>query len=446
MTRVRIHAEEQVAPYTSFDNGSGPLWCFGSSTIARDGDRVFVSLNQVGEGLAPLCNTRWQLFSREADGWQRVNAAPVFEEREPCPLARPAAGSVLLSANRKLHWCDGTRGVRESYHAEPRLLQFDTSSPGGEPVVHVPGWDGDYFFNEHTYRGVAADSASGEVLLLNIAHYTGHAWSLQDSQGQTTHRGLLKYPERGCYPQVALRGRAAYVIAVSDIVEPNLIWRAYKCGDTGQGWDYDFRMLYFTWTPDITSEPFSPILTFASRDETCGLLRQQDMWVDDEGDVHVVYTDRNVWRLDMRDRFFPDTPITTELKYCRIHHDGPDTGVSERHTLARACEVPAGKSSGDDSEMKFDAPVPTNARLQSTPDGRLHVVYSLSGEGGGMRCQQLFPQMDAEPVDVPVSVPLPSFHSAAERLGNERSRTMDLYGDGGDACAMRYLQLEILPD
>lgn len=316
---------------------------------------------------------------------------------------------------------------------------FAAADPGAAPTIHVPGWDDSYQFTEHTYRGVAADSATGEVLLLNISDHAGHAWSLLDRTGQTTHTGFLGYPERGCYPQVAMKDHAAYVIAVSDIVEPNTIWREFKREQTGKDWDYDFRMLYFTWTPDITTTPFSPMLTFASRDETAGQLRQEDLWVGADGDVHAVYVDRSVWHPFMRDRFFPDTPITTELKYCRIH----DNAVAERHTLARACEVPANTAAQDGGSVVFDAPVPTNARFHTTPDGRLFVLYHLAGDGGGMRCQQLQPKMDAEAVEVPLQVPLSSFLNATERLGNERSKTMDLYATGSESGVMRYAQLEI---
>ena len=440
-TQIRVCAEEVIAPYGNPDNGSGPLWCFGSSTIVRDGDRVFATLPEVGEGLAPLCNTRWQLFGCGADGWERVNVAHQFEEREPCPLVRPAPGRLVLSANRKLDWWGGTEGVRKSYDAQPLLLEFDAGAPGAEPTVHKPVWDGDYTFTEHTYRGIAADAGTGEVLLLNISGHAGHAWSLMGPDGSFAHCGFLGYPERGCYPQVALRGRAAYVIAVSDIVEPNLIWRQHKREHTGRDWDYDFRMLYFTCTPDITSKPFAPLLTFASRDETAGLLRQQDLWIDPEGDAHAVYTDRSVLHRFMRDRFFPDTAITEELKYCRIS----DSAVVERHTLVRAVEDAEATAKAGPEEVIFDRPAATNARFHSTPDGALYVLYSVNGtDSPATFCRHLLPEMADEPVAVAMEQPLTSFFTASERLGNEPSQTVDLYGTGGEPGIMRYAQLEIV--
>lgn len=41
----------------------------------------------------------------------------------------------------------------------------------------------------------------------------------------------------------AARERAAYVMAVDDIVEPNPAWREHKRSVTGREWDYDFRQI-----------------------------------------------------------------------------------------------------------------------------------------------------------------------------------------------------------
>ena len=59
---------------------------------------------------------------------------------------------------------------------------------------------------------------------------------------------------------------------VSDIVEPYPEWRAYKKQLTGKEWDYDFRRLFYTWTPDITREKFRHWVEVASRDKTCGWI------------------------------------------------------------------------------------------------------------------------------------------------------------------------------
>ena len=58
----RVVAEEDVYTYTNPNNGSGPMWSYGCSPIARVGDRVFVSQMETGEGVPPLSNTRWRLL------------------------------------------------------------------------------------------------------------------------------------------------------------------------------------------------------------------------------------------------------------------------------------------------------------------------------------------------------------------------------------------------
>ena len=76
-------AEEMICTYEPANNGAGPLWCHGSPTIVRDGNRVFATVPETGKDARPLCNTRWQLFCRE-DGasWQRIAVQDDFCERE----------------------------------------------------------------------------------------------------------------------------------------------------------------------------------------------------------------------------------------------------------------------------------------------------------------------------------------------------------------------------
>ena len=110
---------------------------------------------------------------------------------------------------------------RESHYWEPQLLGFNASAPEQGLASIRPRWDRDYQFTEHSYRGIAGDYRTGEILLLNIDGYAGQAWSFLDSAGKWIAQGLVAFPLRAAYSQVALRERAAYVMAVSDVVEPN---------------------------------------------------------------------------------------------------------------------------------------------------------------------------------------------------------------------------------
>src|SRR5688572_11718980 len=92
--------EETVATCTPPNNGAGPLWCYGAPLVVRRGGEVFVSVMETGEGVPPLCNTRWRLYRRDGRaGWRKVQEAAGFREREPCPLAYAGGDHLLLSVN-----------------------------------------------------------------------------------------------------------------------------------------------------------------------------------------------------------------------------------------------------------------------------------------------------------------------------------------------------------
>src|SRR5215831_7020800 len=82
-----VEAEEVVYTYESPNNGSGPLWCSGSTCLARIGDEVFASGLETLKDVKPLNNCRWTLFKRGANGWQLEQADETGRTREPSPLA-----------------------------------------------------------------------------------------------------------------------------------------------------------------------------------------------------------------------------------------------------------------------------------------------------------------------------------------------------------------------
>jgi hypothetical protein len=269
-------------------------------------------------------------------------------------------------------------------------------------------------------------------------------WSYLDRTGEWSRQDLLRYPIRGCYQHVALRDRAAYVMAVSDIVEPNACWRAFKKELTGREWDYEFRQLFFTWTPDITRVAFSPILTFAHRDETAGLLRNCDMWIGPDGDAHTVYIDRNVWHPFMRDRFFPGLPTTVALKYCRISKGA----VVERKTIVECVEDMVAPRQPGAVTFREGNLLPTCAAVHATSPESAFLIYHVSGQRGaeqatGNYVVPLWPPSDAAPLKLDLQHPLPTFFTASERTGTEPSIITDLYGIGQDPHAVRYAQVRI---
>ena len=93
-------AEEIVTRYVGANNGAGPLWCYGSTVIARRGDDVYVSIIETGENVPLLCNTRWQLWRRSAGKWQIEQSEKDFRQREPCPIAVFENGGGKSSSHR----------------------------------------------------------------------------------------------------------------------------------------------------------------------------------------------------------------------------------------------------------------------------------------------------------------------------------------------------------
>lgn len=437
---LQVVAEETITGYDEPNNGSGPMWCFGSRTIVRFGDTVFAVVPETAKDVQPLCNTRWVLYRRRDGGqWERVQANPTFNEREPCMLARMPDGRLILSVNpaQELTYTleDGRRGAR----CLPMLLQFDTAMPDKMPVKLLPKWDRAYEFSEHSYRALAADANNGNLFIADqvpVGDEYLHAFSAYDGKGQSLRQGLLHFPMRGCYQQIAMRSNAVYVMAISDEIEPNPVWRAYKEEVTKQHWDYDFRQLFFTWTPDIATTDFSPILTVASRDDTAGRIRNLDMWIDGEGIAHLLFTDRNIWHPFMRDKFFPGTPTTLALKYVRVQNGR----VIDRQTLLQSEEqmTPGGTGSG---QMQDD--VPEYGAFHATPDGRLFVIWYQSGEHAGNYLRQISP-IAGEPQKLPLEKPLASFFTASERNGCPPSNIIDLYGlPVGGGTEIRYAQVII---
>jgi hypothetical protein len=421
--------EEVVATCKPPGNGAGPFWCYGSPLIFWSGDDVFVSAMETGEDVEPLCNTRWRLFRKHGDGkWDMVKANDKFNQREPCPLVGfPNLGKLFLSVN------PSTEPSGTKYGGcDPHLLEFSISEPekGGTP--DHPQWDDRTVFTDHSYRGIAADGQRGEILLLNIHARTGEQfWSFRNSDGAWTNHGRIGFPIRSCYPQVALKNQAGHVLAIGDIVEPNEEWRKYKHDQTGRDWDYVFRRLFYTYTPDITKTGFVEPIELENLDATAGHISNLDMWIDDDGAAHIIYRKQTVQSSMMRDRFFPDTPINVSLEYVVL---------KEGEKIERKTLLKGGESAS--SEM------PGNARFHITPDDRLLVIYYCHGKdesGKGLnenRILQVLPEI-TNPVRIDFQEPLGTFFTAIQRGGSEPSDTIHLFGSGRDGQVLRYARVRL---
>jgi hypothetical protein len=433
-----VEAEEDIYPYTNADNGAGPLWCHGSTCLVRIGDDVFASGLETLSNVKPLNNCRWTLYRRGKNDWQLEQVDPTGRTREPSPMVGFPDGRLFLSANPTLT-AEGTYAGP----ARPEILQFSAREPKATIERLLPVWDGSPAFTEHSYRSFAADGPRHELMLLQNIGYTHAEWAFRDRAGKWAAHGQLNWPSgaeypkaepvRVCYPNVMLKNRAVHFCGVSDIVEPYPEWRAYKKQLTGNEWDYDFRRLFYTWTPDITGEKFRPWLEIASRDKTCGWISPGDLWVGSDGAAHIVWTER---ALDerLRAKFFPEATQSHALNYAIVR----EGKITFRRTLMLAEEGKPGEIGA----------VP---RFQVTSDNRLFVVYYASGtsaDGKAVsenRLIEIHPGGEVSaPVVVPFKKPFTAYFTATVRGGSPPSKTLELLGQReGTPLILSYARVKL---
>lgn len=435
-----VVAEEVVYTYENANNGAGPLWCYGSTCLVKAGHDLFASGLETLPDQVPLNNVRWLLFKRTPEGWQQLQADPVDRQREPCPLVGFPDGRLFLSSNPTL-----TEPGTYNGPAEPRVLQFSALDPYAPPVVEVPPFEDPPVFTEHSYRGFAGDGPGRELVLFNIWMYDLYYWTFRDREGNWSKQGKLFFPPgteyeephpvRLCYPEIYLRNRECHFLGISDIVEPVKAWREFKLEmNQGRTWDYDFRRLFYTWTPDITTTEFQPWVEIASREQTCGHISNLDLWVDDQHRAHLLWAETTVWHKPVRDRFFPDVPLQTSLEYAIV--EGGQ--VVQRQQLMLGGE-------------QARSEIASHGRFQVTPDGRLFVVYYVSGtDGQGQtvsenRIMEVRPDgTHSEGVRIALQKPFTSFMTATERGGSPPSYTLHMLGQrAGEGGTIAYASVRL---
>jgi hypothetical protein len=421
-----VELEEVVTRYTPANNGAGPMWCYGSTVIARHGHDVFVSTIETGEGVPLLCNTRWQLWRRDADRWRLEQAETQYRQREPCPLAIVDDGTVYLSVNPSTE----PPGVKYG-PCKPLVLEFDAANPGQPPATHEPAWAQGGYFTDHSYRGFAADGDSGELLLLNIDARTGEQFvSHRDRGGRWHARDKIRFPIRSCYPQVALRSGAAHVLAIGDIVEPNEAWRELKFEKRQSKWDYVFRRLFYTYTPDIGHEAFCTPVEIDTTEETCGHISNLDLHVATDGIAHLLYLKRPYQYDFIRDRYFPGRAMTTSLEHVTVR----DGRVRWRRTLVEWTE-------GTDGLQ------PSYARFHVDTRGTLWVILAGTEARAGQRTFGNFiarmPRTGEQPEfrQIDLKHPFGRFFTNTTRGGSRPSDFIDLFGTADDSPNLRYARL-----
>jgi hypothetical protein len=434
-----VEIEEDVYSYKDANNGAGPMWCSGSTCLVRAGDRLFASGLETIPDAKPLNNCRWMLFSREKDGWKRVQVDESGRTREPAPLTAFADGRIFLSVNPTL----GHEPEPNGGPAQPDILQFSAGDPTKPPSKLNPIWKGTPPFAEHSYRSFAADGARGEFILFQNIGYTHAEWTFRDHAGNWSAQGQLKWPWgteydkpepiRVCYPNVALRDRVVHFVGISDVVEPYKEWREFKRKLTGREWDYDFRRLFYTWTRDITKEPFAEWIEIASRDKTCGWVSPGDLWLAPNGDAHIIWMERAIDER-LREKFFPEAKQTNSLNYAIIR----DGKVIRGQTLIESHEGAPGV-------------VASAGRFCVTPDNRLFVAHLASGtDANGKRVfeNRIFELHNdgtmSDPVRIPLKTPFVNYFTTTIRAGSAPSSTLDMLGiKSGSGNTISYARVSL---
>ncbi len=433
--KVTVEKEESVYTYEQADNGAGPMWCHGNTSIVRVNDDVFASGIELIPGAKPLNNCVPFLLQRTESGWKRI-----FQDRqrtrEPCPMAMFHEGKIFLSTNPTLTPPDTYNGP-----SQPDILEFQAAAPSEAPRSVEPVWAGKPEFTEHSYRSFAADGQRGELILLQNIGYTHAEWSFRDSHAKWSAQGKLDWPWgagydqpqpiRVCYPTVALKDRRVFFCGVSDIIEPNTAWRDYKLKLTGRKWDYDFRRLFYTWSDDITTGKFHDWIEIASREKTAGNIRPCDLYIAPNDDIYVLWNER---ALDnrLRAKLFPQAKQRYALE-CAIMRDGK---IFRRITLVEGGEGISGLQPG-------------SGRFHLTEEGRLLVIYYQGGNESHGRpvSENRILELDREgnpgkPVTIPIKHPFTSFFTATVRAGCRPANSIDMYGSEG--ATMRYARIRLL--
>lgn len=430
---VETLSEEVVYRYEAADNGASPLWCIGSTCLVRIGDELFASGLETIPGAKPLHNVRWLLFHRARSGWELVRKDEQGRTREPCPLVGFNDGRVYLSANPTL-----TPPGTYDGPAQPQVFEFSAADPKAPPKLLLPHWSEPVTLNEHSYRHFVADGEAHELILFQNLGYDRAYWSFLDRNGRWSASGKLLWPWgaeyeepqpiRLCYGNVLLRNRAVYIWGTSDIVEPVKAWREFKFNLTKQKWDYDFRRVFFSWTPDIAREPFRPWIEIASREKTAGHARNCDLWVSRDGTVHLLWRERAIDER-LRERFFPGEKQAWSVRYARLK----DGKVLLRRAIAETWE--------GSSDLK-----PDWGRFHVTAEGRLFVILAVRGNQVENRIVQILPDGTLGPaVKLNLRHPLAApFFSATPRAGSPLSDTIDLLGECVDQPnQIRYTRIRL---
>lgn len=412
---------EMICPTKPFENGAGPTWCYGNSPVCRVGNRVFVTNSHVNEDRLPYNRTHLELYEKMDGGeWKLVYEDKGVFQREPCYPLYLGNNRLAVVANPT------TRSYTKDEPSVfvpcvPSVYLFDISEGVKKIDTVTLTWDDPgYEFFDHSYRSSAVDMENGNMLFTNqyVINMEGcHCYTVVDPDFKPIRQGKLEYEERSCYQNIAMKGKEAYIFAIRDIHEPVKEWEQYKLEKTGNTWDYDFRRIYLSYSPDIEKEDFRTPITVCHRDDTCGWFNNLDCTYDANGDVWFLAGCRSVAFDFMRDRFFPETPLEATLE---LYHLSKGE-LKETILLDRGSEE-GGKK------------VNYGGTFHTAANGDVYLVWSKGVKAGDSDVEgsTYLTRLDAlqeAPVKLLDQATKP--FGSKTRLGAVPSDTVDLYWEGG---------------
>ncbi len=429
---LKVAIEEDIYRYEPANNGASPMFGYGMTSVVRSGDDLFASGLETIPGVEGLSNCRWLLFKRYPSGWKLEVKDLINLTREPASLAIYDRETVLVSVNPKQ-----ADSCVEYCLTHPEILSFDRKNLHFPYQRLIPEWKNNPGFMDHSYRGFATDPKNKELILFQNYMYHHAEWSFLDRHGRWSASGSIKWPLeayagkevplRLCHSNTAIKDRKVSFFAAADVMEPVEEWKKYKMELTGekQG-EWVFRRLFFGWSDDITKGQFHPWVEIANRDKTGGNIYNRDLWLSPDGRAYLLWTEKAIDER-LRDRFFPSEKQENAI-LCAIVENGK---ILRRITVLSSKE-------GDAETL-----VPGTARFHAKPDGRLFVIYYVSGSraDGSKISENRIIEIDkhgriGKSVVVPLRKPFITFHTANERAGCEPSDWLDIVGGQENKTAM----------
>ncbi len=258
-----------VTDLARYSGNTGAFWGYHQPIVVRSGSRVYAGLLQPwGEDH----RQQWGLFELNGTSWTRVYASSQSKLLNQPP--------VLLVDNReRLHafvWLDGV-----CTH-----LRFDPDANADTPFEELA----DVGYNDLWPYAGGASNADGDVLVLPSS-YPAHRYGFLSSDSEIWQQGTAvefalrpQSPSnynRHAYPFVVLRGREAHIFSTQDVNDAEKI-------AAGDSFTYSFRTLEYYYSPDLLESSFEAF-TIVDVEETKGWAHNDDMLVDRDGEVHILY-------------------------------------------------------------------------------------------------------------------------------------------------------------